>query len=282
MKQLLTLPRALISRYFDHGCGRTGAALAYYLLFSLFPLIFFISQLIGVLQIPPIDLSSALGRVIPTELVELLNSYLTHVADRGSGGLLALGLVTTFYFPMRAMVFLMQVVGKAYSVESRRGILKEYGVSFLLTLLLGLVILLSLVFILFGHRLLTYLSSTLPISPEFISVWNWLRFLALGVLLFGVLCVLYCVSTGRKVPFRFLFPGAGVSILAWVLISAGFSFYVNNFADYSGVYGSLGTAIVLLVWLFLGAVTIVMGAELNGLLLERSGRTLPEWKRRRK
>ncbi len=276
MKQLLTFPRALISRYFDHGCGRTGAALAYYLLFSLFPLLFFLSQLIGLLNIPPIDLSSTLGRVIPSGAIELFNSYLSHVTDRGSHGLLAVGLVSTFYFPMRAMAFLMQVVGKAYSVEPHRSILREYLVSFLLTLLLGLVIVLSLLFILFGRSALTYLSGVLPISPEFISIWNWLRFLALGALLFAVLCVLYGVSVGRRVPVRFLFPGAGASILAWVLISAGFSFYVDNLADYSVVYGSLGTVIVLMVWLFLGSVTIVMGAELNGALLERSGHSLPK------
>lgn len=269
MKRPLTFVKQLVLRYFDHGCGRTGAALAYYSLFSLFPFLFFLSQLLGLLNLQPITLSEELARIIPSGAIDFFNAYLEHVADRGSGGMLALGLITTLYFPMRAVVFLMQTVSKGYDVTPHRTVIKEYMISFLVTLLLGFMVFLSLVFILLGSRALTYLSGAFSISPQFIAIWGWLRFLALGILLFFVLSFLYQVSAGKKFAWRYVFPGAGAAIVAWIIISAGFSFYVNHFANYSVVYGSLGTVIVLLIWLFLSSVTIVMGAELNGLLMQR-------------
>ena len=99
-------------------------------------------------------------------------------------------------------------------------------------------------------------------------MWNSLRFVILALLLFATLGILYAMSQDRRQPALYIVPGTLCALVAWMLLSMGFSFYVENFANYSVIYGTLGAVIVLLIWLFLSAATLIMGAEVNGMIQE--------------
>ena len=95
----------------------------------------------------------------------------------------------------------------------------------------------------------------------------WLRFPAAASAGFFALVFLYALAQDGRRPWRELWPGTAVSLLAWMGLSWLYALYVENFADYSLLYGSIGAVIVLLVWLYLSSIVLIMGAEVNGVLI---------------
>ena len=87
------------------------------------------------------------------------------------------------------------------------------------------------------------------------------------MVVFGAVGLLYAMAQDTRQPGRNIVPGVVVSLVAWIALSAGYSFYVENFANYSLIYGTLGTMVVLMIWLYLTATVLIMGAEINDALL---------------
>ena len=85
--------------------------------------------------------------------------------------------------------------------------------------------------------------------------------------MFGILGLLYVVSQDRKRPAKAILPGVAIAMTAWLMVSIGFSVYVENFANYSVIYGTLGAVIVLLMWLYMTSFILILGAEYNASLI---------------
>ena len=162
--------------YLDHDVGKSAAALAYYLLFSFFPLLIFLSTLVGFLELPPLRLDTALQNLIPREVIELVNVYLQHVTELRSGNLLAMSLIITLWLPMRAVDSLMKAVNAAYQVKNPRPTLRHQGVVALFTLFLMAVMMLTLVLVLAGRGVLEFFARYFPGIGPFIGLWSSLRF----------------------------------------------------------------------------------------------------------
>ena len=123
-----------------------------------------------------------------------------------------------------------------------------------------------------GQRVLGFFAELLEVSDWLLTLWHYLRFLLLAVIMFAALGALYAMSQDRRQPVSSIVPGAVAALAAWLAVSIGFSFYVENFANYTIVYGTLGAVVVLMVWLYLTATILIMGAELNAALrTARSG-----------
>ena len=266
----------LFRRYHHHDVAQQGAALAYYVLFALFPILIFISSLLGLLNLDVEYTTQLLGTVLPAAVVDLCRTYLSYASVTSNTAVFWASLVFSVYFPMRAANCLMRSVRRAYGVKRPTNLVRYYARLLLFTGILILVILLSLVLITVGERLLLYLAGHIRGTAGLIRLWNYLRFVVLAAILFATLGLLYALSNDERKQAGAILPGALVSLAGWMVLSVGFSFYVENFADYSLIYGTLGTVIVLLVWLFLSAVSLIMGAEFNGLWqIWREKRKLP-------
>lgn len=268
--------RRLTVRYFEDDVGSTAAMLAYYFVFSFFPIILLTSVIIGFLDLSPEEITAALGAIVPDDVLAIVHTFIEHITEERSGNLLVFGAVFTLYFPMRAVNSLIEAVDRAYRVEGQRKLWKRLLTVFCFTLFLMVALFAALLLVTIGASLLTFLSQYFSISKGFITVWNYLRFLFLGAILFVILSILYRVSLDRDTPLRHVLPGAFAALLSWLLLSIGFAFYVENMANYSVIYGSIGAIIVLLIWLYFSAVVLVMGAEFNHVLL-----TMREEKQRR-
>ena len=232
--------QSLIKRYFSDNVGRSAAALAYYLIFSLFPFLILISSIISFLDLPDLTVESFKG-LIPVDIIELANSYLSHISEIKNASLLLFGFVFTIYFTMRAVNCLLQSIHRAYRVKSK--------------------------FSFWRHQLHVFLTTIFLIVIVFVALG--LRFVILAAVLFMVLLTLYYLVPNRLYTVRQVMPGTFASLLSWLVFSIGFAFYVENMGRYSVVYGSIGAAIVLLLWLYFSAITLIMGAELNYLLVNR-------------
>ena len=118
-----------------------------------------------------------------------------------------------------------------------------------------------------GRRALHFLSHLLPLSETFISVWGYLRFVILALVMAISLGLLYQLALGQRRPLREVLPGVGSSLAAWMLLSMAFSYYVENVAQYARLYGSIATIVVVLLWLYMSGQVLIMGAEYNGFRL---------------
>ena len=108
---------------------------------------------------------------------------------------------------------------------------------------------------------------TWKISQYVLSIWQYSRFVLVGLLMLFILTSLYVFSLERKQPLRYVLPGIFVSLILWLIVSLVFSFYVENFANYSLLYGTLGTVIIAMIWLYLTAMVLLLGLEFNGALV---------------
>lgn len=257
----------LLRRYFDHHVARDSAALTYYLLFALFPLLIFLSNLVGIMEFDVEEFLQQISTIIPADVVRLIRQYLTYVSRDSSRTLLGFSLVFSIYFPYRASNSLMVSVRKAYGMGKPTRFIRYQCKLLLYTLCLILSIVLSIAASIFGNRFLSFLSRFIPRIGDFISLWTDLRFLLLGVILFFMIAFLYGLAQERKSINR-IWPGVIASLVMWIALSMLFSLYVERAARYNVIYGSIGAIIVLLLWLYLASVMLIMGAEFNSVLLE--------------
>ena len=256
----------LFRRYLQHRVAVQSAALAFYLLFTVFPLLIFISSLLGLLELDVAGILQALEEVLPREVVGLAEVYLLHVGENPSRRLLAFGLVFSIYFPMRATNSLMRSVRTAYHLGPPLSTVRHVLKTLVYTVLLMTVVALTLILMTVGERLLLLAVEWLAVPLAVARAWAWLRFPVVAVAGYFALFFLYALSQDRRQPCRRLWPGTLAALMAWLAVSWLYAFYVDHIAHYSALYGSIGAIIVLMVWLNLSAAILILGAELNGVL----------------
>lgn len=254
----------MIHRYLRHRVGVQSAALAFYLLFMFFPFLIFISALLGSLQLDVAAILRGLEDFLPHEVMEITELYLRHVGAMPSRSLLAFGMVFSVWFPVRAANTLLRAVRIAYHLGPPRRAMRHWLKTLLYTGLLMGTVVLTVLLMSVSDRLLAYgvQSGRVPLTAA--RLWTWLRFPTIGIAGGASVLLLYALAQDRKVSWRSLWPGALVALSAWMLLSWLYTWYVGNMARYSVLYGSIGAVVVLLVWLNIGAMVLIMGAEFNG------------------
>ena len=257
----------MVRRYLRHGVSTQSAALAFYLLFTLFPLMIFFSALLGLLRLNVASILSDLSRLLPVEVVDFIRVYLDYVGQNPSVRLLLFGLFFSLYFPMRATNTLMRAVRTAYHLGPPKTPVLQMLKTLIYTVLLIVTITAVLVLLTVGEWLLTYAVEHFGLPVEFAALWQRLRFPAMALLMYFALYLLYAMTQDTRQPLRNIYPGVLFAMVGWMVVSMCYSFYVENIASYSLFYGSIGTAIVLLMWLYLTAAVLIMGGEFNGMLI---------------
>ena len=257
----------MAQRYLRHNVGIQSAALAFYLLFMIFPFLIFISALLGLLRLDVAGILLALGELLPRGVADLIEVYLTYVSRNPSLRLMMFGLVFSIYFPMRATNSLMRSVRTAYHLGPPRGPARHMLKTLLYTVLLIVTIAAALALMTVGDRVLGYAVVHFRLPSFVAEAWARLRFPAVAVLCYFALFFLYAMAQDTRQPWRNIWPGTLAALAAWMALSWLYAFYVDNIANYSLLYGSIGTVIALLIWLNMSSVVLIMGAELNGTIM---------------
>ena len=261
------VPYLLFQRYLRHNVGIQSAALAFYLLFSLFPFLIFISALLGLLNLNVTAILIALGELLPREIVDIVRSYLLHVGENPSLRLMLFGLFFSIWFPMRATNALMVSVRTAYHLGPPQRAAAHRLKTLLYTVVLISAITLTLVLMTVGDRLLGYAVGNFRLPLFLAELWARMRFPAAAVVGYFALFFLYALAQDARRPWGDLWPGTLAALAAWMALSWLYAMYVENFANYSLLYGSIGTVVVLMIWLYMSANVLILGAELNGTLV---------------
>ena len=260
--------RRLVKEVKEDDCAGQAAQLAYYFLFSLFPLMLFLVTLIGYLPIPDLfdRMMEAASRVLPPEAMSLVRDTIETVTTRRRGGLLSFGVLLALWSASAGVRAIMSSLNRAYGVEESRPWWKYYGVSLLATVGFSLLAVVAFALLVFGPQIGHALAAYAGLGEAFDAAWAWIRWPTALVLLALVLAGVYYVAPDVEQDFRWLTPGSVLAVVGWVLASIGFSLYVRNFASYDATYGSLGAVIVLLTWLYLTGFFLLIGGEINALV----------------
>ena len=247
------------------GVPLLAAGVAFYALLALAPALTALSGVYGLLADP----SEAAGHVrdllaaAPREVRELVQEQLTAAAEREQGEAIwavIVGTVLALWSASSGVQHLVQAINRAYDEEERRGFLKLRALALVLTL--GAVLFLAVAVGVIAF-LPAALADTALGEPARVAI-GILRWPALAVAMAAGLALLYRVAPDRDDPrWRWVGLGSITATVLWLAGSGLFSLYAANFGKYEDTYGALGGVVVVMLWLFLTAYVIVLGAELN-------------------
>ena len=268
---LKSFGKRLYEKINDDDILGNAAQVAFYFSFALFPLLLFLMTLTGIIISNKAEFQSQLfailGEVMPKSAFDLVQKTLTEVTSNATGGKLTVGVLITLWSASAGIDNMRGTLNEVYNLKETRSWFKAKLTSFLLTLGLGVLILITLGLIVYGSQTLDAL---LPIdSPYILAALEWILVIALLLLAFAFL---YNFAPNQD-PFqwKWIAPGAVIGVILWILFSFAFRLYLRYFDSYAATYGSLGAMIILMLWLYLTALVILIGGAINAIFDEKTG-----------
>ncbi len=258
--------RKMIRQYFKLGISQSAAELSYFLLFSFCPILMFLTAALAQINLSKQTIYT-FTQLLPETVQNIIQGYIDYISNQPSIKPMLLGTLLTIYFLSRAVRSMMYTVHQIYNVKDNKTIMYRWVMSFVFTCGFLLAIVGTLLLVVFGQMVINLIRNWLPI-PYYITVSleSISMPIAVGIIFVFVLLV-NKLMPGTKLKLNQILPGSLFSFAAWFIISGAFSFYVNNIARYSLLYGSLGAIIILMMWLYLTCITLLLGPVLNQILL---------------
>jgi membrane protein len=261
------LIKEAVKDFLDDDMTTYAAALAYQVLFSIFPFLIFLIALLGFLHLSAFFdwLRQQTQLVLPEQAMQQVNQVVDQL-QQPQGGLLSLGMVIALWAASAAIRATMHALNKAYDVEEGRPAWKLYPLSIFYTIGIAAMLIFAAALMIVGPEAVQWLAQQVGLEQVFVMLWAWLRWPVALFLLTLAVAVIYYVAPDVEQDFRFITPGAVISVLVWVAGSLAFDYYVRNFANYSAMYGSVGAVIVLLSYFYISAAVLLFGAEVNAVI----------------
>ena len=259
--------RRSLKSFVAHDMATYAAALAYQVLFSLFPFLIFLVALLGFLQVPEFFdwLRQQAAVLLPAQALEPVNTAIDQI-QQPRGGLLSFGILLALWSASAGVRATMNALNVAYGVSEGRPAWKLYLLSLLYTVGLAALLITAAALMVLGPQGTGWLGDQFGLGAAMVTVWNVLRWPLATALLFVTVALIYYAAPDVEQRLRFITPGSVLAVVVWIAASLGFAFYVQNFADYSATYGSVGAIIVLLFYFYLSAAILLFGAEVNAAL----------------
>ena len=257
----------MILRYKNHHISSLASQLAFDMLFSFFPFLILLLTLVGFINVNPREVIGSLETIMPEQLYELVSTLALQLLQTRNGNLLSFSLVFSLYSASRAFRAVRYGLNRAYNEEEDKNIIKVAILSVLFMVVISFMIIFVLAFLVFGEMISLMLVEWLNLD---IKLFYFVRYLRYPIGLSGMVVVfsaIYKIIPSRRIKWREAFPGAVFTSIVWIILSMGFAFYVNNFGKYTDIYGSIGVVIVMMIWLQITSTTILLGGELNALLM---------------
>lgn len=262
-----------IWRAFQHDAFAIAKASAYSSILTFFPTLLVVGSALSSgksTQVYSREIYYALARILPAG-TNTVQSYLRGTTLRSVGFLFTTSLLT-MWLASGVMVSWMEGFRRCYELPKIWGLVKERLVALSLVILAGIPLSFATILIAFGSRIeleiVSYLDRDLTLFV--LLMWTFLRWLIAILTSVSVIALIYHNAVPRTQPWHSVLPGATLATGMWFVVTMIFGWYLQNYADYSVIYGSLGVAIALLVWMYLISLVILIGAEFNAMLFPRS------------
>ncbi len=270
--------RLSIWRAFEHDAFGTAKASAYSSIFTFFPALLVLGAVLATLsrgQVYLREISYALGTILPAGSSTVL-AYLRGSANKPVGLLVTTSLLTV-WSASGAIISWMDGFRRAYQLPKTWGIVQERLIAISLVLMAGLPLTFATILVAFGSRIEMRILFLLghEYGPVILLLWGAIRWAIAIMTSIAVIQLIYHNAVPRTQPWHSVLPGACLATVMWLISTALFGWYLQHYADYSVIYGSLGLGIALLVWMYLISLVILIGAEFNAMLFPRGLTKVP-------
>ncbi len=264
--------KQLARRLFTDDLLGWSAQLSYYFFLALFPaLICFVA----LASFFPLDDFSGvvigiLMRIAPADVLALVQRQLVVIAESHNAGLLTFGIIGTVWSASAGMNTVIRTLNFAYHVPETRPWWRVRLRSMALTLIVPTFALASMTIVLVGPVLGGRLADALRVGPLFVWTWRVVHWPLVFMLAVSGVAFVYTVAPDASQRWQCLIPGSCFATLVWIGATLGLRWYVASLARYQQTYGTIGTALVILLWFYVSGLAMLIGAELNSVLNERS------------
>jgi len=242
-----------------------ASSIAFNFFLALFPALIFFFTLIPYIPIDNFQeiLLQLLSEILPPSTNEAAFKTLDDIINHPRSGLLSFGFIMALYFSTNSINSLMEAFNSSYHISENRGMWKQRLIAIGLTLLLSLMLIITIALIVFTQIASAYFVDLGILEESSISLIHLGKWVSILTFLFFGLSILFQFAPAKKTYWSFFSPGAIIATLFIVLTSFGFGYYIDNFGQYNKLYGSIGTLIVILIWMYFNAIVMLIGFELN-------------------
>lgn len=260
MKRDSFLKKAFLS-FFEDDVPSMAAQLAFYINVSFFPFVVFIFIIISLTPLLSEQSLYDLISVFPNQTANIVYDVLHHVSTSKSIAI-ASGVVS-FWSMSNAITTISRALNKFYDAHEDRNFIVIRLIGIFFAVLILLTIILNFVLIIAGSFIGSFL---IKFWPRYYVLWHVLRIAVPFVLMIILFAFIYKTLPNRKLSFKSTIWGAVFTSVLWILFSSVFSYYVNNFAKYDIIYGSIGGIVILFTWIVVSSYIILMGGEINAFI----------------
>jgi membrane protein len=273
MLRFLRLLRLALWRAFQHDAFSIAKASAYSSILTFFPALLVVGSVLATSRkgAPYLrEVSYALSRILPAGSNTAM-SFLRSATQRPVSLLITTSLLT-LWTASGVMISWMEGFRRCYELPKIWGLVQERMISFLLVIFALVPMTFSTLLVAFGSKIETDILfyTAREFSPYILLMWTCLRWLIATLTSIAVIALIYHHAVPRTQPWHSVIPGATLATAMWFSSTLLFGFYLQHYADYSIIYGSLGAAIALLVWMYMVSLVILVGAEFNAMIFPRA------------
>jgi membrane protein len=246
-----------------------AAALAYYSILSVFPLLLVFVALVGVFGQYPQTVNALIDivrQVAPGSAADTVQRAITGVVRNkgGAGALLGFGLIAALWSASGYVGAFMRATNAVYDVEEGRPFWKLRPFQLAITVVLVILLALLAIGFVVSGSVARAVGDAIGVGHTAVTIWNVVKWpVMLLAATFMVALLTYVGPNVRQPKFRWITPGSAISLVVLIVASAGFAFYVSHFGSYNATYGALGGAIVFLIWLWIANLALLFGVELD-------------------
>ena len=246
-------------------CLGLAAQLAYYFFLALFPALLFLVALVSFIPVENLmdTIVGTLSRVAPAEVLSIIQGQILKIAHDQAGGLLTFGMLGAIWSSSSGLTAVIDSLNQAYDIQEGRSWWKVRLVALGLTVALAIFIVVSTVLVVAGPTLAEKVAEWFSLGAAFTWTWKILQWpVVFGLVATGIALIFYYAPDAEQ-DWIWITPGSILATVLWLLVSLGFKFYVTSFGAYNATYGAIGAVIVLLLWFYVSALAVLVGAELN-------------------
>jgi membrane protein len=247
-----------------------SAALSYYFILALFPMLLFLLSLIGIfaghMEALRESILSTLARMAPGSASSLVHSVVDQTTKSSNEIKVGAGILGALWAASAGMSAVIESLNVIHRLEESRPWWKQKLIAIALTLALAGLIIGALVLVLYGGKIGELIANQFGLDDVFNLVWKVVQVVLPFAAMFLAFSAVYYLAPSTKGSWRWITPGAALGVALWLAASVGFRFYLHFFNSYSATYGSLGAVVILLLWLYITGFAILIGAELNWII----------------
>lgn len=258
---------------FEGSITTRASSIAFSFFLAVFPMIIVFFTLIPFVPIQNFQetLLNFIDNVLPDQAEAIVRSTVTDIVERPRGGLLSFTFVLALVFATNGFSSIIEAFNNTYHTLETRTWIKQKLISILLFSIITVIIIISIILLIAGDLFLKFLVEqeilTNLITYYLLEASKWIILIAM---FFFTISFIYYLAPAKVSKFRFISAGSTLATFLSLLASVGFNYYVQNFSNYNALYGSIGTLLIILFWIYFNAMILLIGFELNASIQQAS------------